>query len=85
MWEKKLNGSEQVSTLPSGKLSGSIWQTDSQLERGLSLPWRTWLRQVFVCWQQFMLWALSWEGGICWKLINCYDREVLVPGYDVMQ
>lgn len=48
MREKRLHVSEHVSALPSGKLSGSIWQTDAQAERGLSLPWRAWLRQVLV-------------------------------------
>lgn len=83
MREKRLRVSEQVSALPSGKLSGSIWQSDAQPERGLSLPWRAWLRQVLVRLQQFGLWALlSCEGGVCWKLINCCDKEVLVPGDD---
>lgn len=34
-----------------------------------------------VCLQLAGLWAsLSWEGAVCWKLRNHYDRVVLVPG-----
>lgn len=38
MQEKRLHVSEQVSALPSGKLSASIWQTDAQPEPALGSP-----------------------------------------------
>lgn len=49
--------SEHVGALPSGKMSGSIWQTDAQPERGLSLAWRAQLRQVLV--HLAAVWALG--------------------------